>query len=81
MYGDVGCICMWQSVLAVVHFHASSPLAGLCTNALSPFLSPYVNVAVSGGGGGALAQKLAFSDECASGLVKKYKLHIHWNCV
>ena len=47
VYGDVGCICMWQSVLAVVHFHASSPLAGLCTNTLSLSVSPYVNVAVS----------------------------------
>ena len=28
---------MWQSVLAVVHLHASLALAGLCTNTLSPF--------------------------------------------
>ena len=50
---DVGCtcICMWQSVLAVVHLHASSHLAGLCTNTLSPFVSPHVDVAVSGGDG------------------------------
>ena len=71
---------MWQSVLAVVHFHASSLLAELCTNTLSPFDSPYVNVAVSGGDG-ALVRKLAFSGGCASGLVKKCKEHAHWNCV
>ena len=42
VYDDVGCtcICMWQSVLAVVHLHASLPLAGLCTNTPSPFVSP-----------------------------------------
>ena len=53
MYGDVGCtcICMWQSVLAVVHLRTSLPLAGFCTNTLSPFVSPYVNVEVSGGDG------------------------------
>ena len=58
MYGDVGCtcICMWQSVLAVVHLRASLPLAGFCTNTLSPFVSPYVNVEVSGGDG-ALVKK------------------------
>ena len=60
------CICMWQSVLAVVHLRASLPLAGFCTNTLSPFVSPYVNVEVSGGDG-ALVRKLAFSGECASG--------------
>ena len=73
-------ICMWQSVLAVVHLHASSPLAGLCTNALSPFVSSYVNVAVCGGDG-ALVRKLAFSGGCTCGLVKKCKVHTHWNCV
>ena len=59
---------MWQSVLAVVHvhLHASLPLAGFCTNTLSQFVSQYVNVEVSGGDG-ALARKLAFSGECASG--------------
>ena len=60
MYGDVGCtcICMWQSVLAVVHLRTSLPLAGFCTNTLSPFVSPYVNVEASGGDG-ALVRKLA----------------------
>ena len=76
MYGDVGCMCMWQSVLVVVHMHTSSPLAGLCTNTLSPFVSPYVNVAVSGGEG-ALARKLAFSGGCSSGLAKRCKRHTH----
>ena len=59
MYGEVvcTCICMWQSVLAVVHLHASLPLAGLYTNILPPFVSPYVNVEVSGGDG-ALVRKL-----------------------
>ena len=58
MYGDAGCtcICMWQSVLAIVHLHAILPLAGFCTNTLSPFVSPYVNVEVSGGDG-ALVKK------------------------
>ena len=56
---------MWQSVLAVVHLRASLPMAGFCTNTLSPFVSPYVNVEVSGGDG-ALVRKLAFSSECAS---------------
>ena len=62
------CICMWQSVLAVVQLRASLPfkLAGFSTNTLSPFVSPYVNVEVSGGDG-ALVRKLAFSGECASG--------------
>ena len=59
------CICMWQSVLAVVHLRASLPLAGFCTNTLSSFVSPYVNVEVSGSDG-ALVKKLAFSGECAS---------------
>ena len=81
VYSDVGCICIQQSVLAVVHFHTSLPLAGLCTNALSPFVSPYVNVAVSGGYSGALVRKFAFSGGSTSGLVKKYKVHIHWNSV
>ena len=49
---------MWQSVLAVVHLCTSLPLAGLCTNTLSPFISPYVSVEVSGGDG-ALVRKLA----------------------
>ena len=53
-------------MLAVVHLHASLPLAGFCTNTLSPFVSPYVNVEVSGGDG-ALVKKLAFSGGCASG--------------
>ena len=57
---------MWQSVLAVVHLCTSLPLAGLCTNSLSPFVSPYVNVKVSGGDG-ALVRKLAFSGGCANG--------------
>ena len=57
------CICMWQSVLAVVHLRASLPLAGFCTNTLLPFVSPYVNVEVSGG----VVRKLTFSGECASG--------------
>ena len=67
MYNDVGCtyICMWQSVLAVVHLCASLPLAGLCTNTLSPFVSPYVSAEVSGGDG-AHVSKLAFSGGCAS---------------
>ena len=51
VFGDVGCICMWQSVLAVVHFHASLSLVGLSTNVLSPFVSPFMNVAVYGSGG------------------------------
>ena len=70
---------MWQSVLAV-HLRASLPLAGLCTITLSPSVSPYVNVEVSGGDG-ALVRKLAFSGGCASGLVNKCKVHTHWNCV
>ena len=60
---------MWQSVLAVVHLRAGLPLAGLCTNTLSLFVSPYVNVEVSGSDG-ALVRKLAFSGRCPSGLVK-----------
>ena len=51
-----------------------------CTNTLSPFVSPYVNVEVSGGDG-AHVRKLAFSGGCASGLVKNCKVHTHWNCV
>ena len=70
MYGDVGCTCiwMWQSVLAAVHLRASLPLEGFCTLFLylSPFVSPYANVEVSGGDG-ALVRKLVFSGECASG--------------
>ena len=71
---------MWQSVLAVVHLRASLHLAGLCTNTLSPFVLPNVKVEVSGGDV-ALVRKLAFSGGCASGLVKKCKVHTHWNSV
>ena len=46
----------------------------------TPFVSPYVNVAVSGGDG-ALVRKLAFSGGCASGLVKKCKVHTLELCV
>ena len=72
---------MWQSLLAVVHLRSSLPLAG---SVPIPYhhLSHYnnVNVEVSGGDG-ALVRKLAFSGGCASGLVKKCKVHTHWNCV
>ena len=66
-----GCI-----MLAVHVFVCGSQCWQLCTCALaclwqdsdtlSPFVSPYVNVEVSGGDG-ALVRKLAFSGECASG--------------
>ena len=46
---------------------ASLPLAGFCTNTLSPFVSPYVNVEVSGGDGALVKKTLAFSGGCASG--------------
>ena len=62
---------MWQSVLAVVHLRDSLPLAGFCTNTLSPFVSPYVNVEVSGGDKSTcnlqVVRKPAFSGGCASG--------------
>ena len=49
---------MCKSVLAVVHLCTSLPLAGFCTNTLSPFVSPYVNVEVSGGNRALVSYKL-----------------------
>ena len=66
--GDVGCtcICMWQSAGSCVLARRLA-FDRIVYNTLSPFVSPYVNVEVSSG--------------WASGLVKKCKMHTHWNCV
>ena len=57
--------CLWQDSVQMYYHHLSLH---------------NVNVAVSGGGG-ALVRKLVFSGGCATGLVKKCKVHTHWNCV